>query len=225
MPVQPVTKVGRIEFCEEHIDQWTANAVPMGSSAPTVSSWSVKVAAARAAYQAQRTAMIAAKDATIEFNLAVQAMTQATSEIIKQVGAKATMGGDAIYALAGIPAPSTPAPRQPPGMPYEPKVGLDLSGALSLGWKCNNPPGTSGTMYQVYRRAGLSGSFVLLGGSGERKFTDDTIPSGATQLTYKIQGVRSTCVGPWAEFNVSFGTNANGVMFASLAATPAKLAA
>ena len=40
--------------------------------------------------------MIAAKNATINFNLAMQEMTDATSEIIKQVRAKAASAGDAL---------------------------------------------------------------------------------------------------------------------------------
>ena len=54
------------------------------------------------------------------------------------------------------------------------------------------------------------GAFEYLGGAGEKKWTDSTLPAGATQITYQIQAVRSTAVGPWAQFNVNFGVGNNG---------------
>ena len=60
-------------------------------------------------------------------------------------------------------------------------------------------------MYQICRRTAATGEFAYLGGAGEKKFVDTTVPAGAPQVTYQIQAVRSTAVGPWAQFNVNFG--------------------
>lgn len=104
----------------------------------------------------------------------------------------------------GISVRGTPAPRPAPGTPFKFVVTLQSDGSLMLGWKCNNPKGAGGTMYQVFRRVGTSGDFVYLGGSGKKDFVDATIPAGTSQVTYKIQAVRSTAIGEWAEYNVNF---------------------
>lgn len=106
---------------------------------------------------------------------------------------------------------ATPTPVPAPGTPFKFKVSLDQTGALTLGWKCVNPKGASGTMYQVWRKIGPTGSYEYLGGSGKKDFIDDSIPAGTSQLTYKIQGVRSSVVGAFAQYTVSFGTG-GGVM-------------
>jgi hypothetical protein len=72
------------------------------------------------------------------------------------------------------------------------------------------PAGHEGTIYNIFRRVGDSGEFAFIGGSGVREFTDETVPSGAALIMYKIQAVRSTAVGPYATFNVFIGTGAEG---------------
>ena len=122
--------------------------------------------------------------------------------------------------VRGIPQPVTEL-----GMPTNMKVSLEATGAVTLRWKCVSPRAT-GMVYQVFRRIG-DGPFEYLGGAGEKKFTDSTLPMGSSQVTYQIQAVRSTASGPWAQFNVNFGTTSGGgTMVASVTqSTPTKLAA
>ena len=216
MSVMPPAKVARIEFCENHVAPWTTNAVAIGTTAPAVTDLESKTLAARNAFNAQQAAQQAAKAATNDFNLAVQAMTDAAADIIKQIKTKAAISGNGVYSLAEIPAPATPTPRPPPGPITDFIVTLDGNGALNLKWKCINPPGASGTIYQVWRRIGASGDFVYLGGSGSKTLVDDTLPAGSASVTYQIQGVRSTTTGPWSQFNVNFGVSGAGVMTASV---------
>jgi hypothetical protein len=124
----------------------------------------------------------------------------------------------------GLSVRATPTPRPAPGKAYEFNATLMGDGSLDSKWKCNNPPGAAGTIYQIFRRTGAAGEFEYLGGVGERKFHDTTIPAGTATVTYKIQAVRSTAVGDWAEFNVNFGMSAGGGMTASVEPAP-KLAA
>ena len=59
-----------------------------------------------------------------------------------------------------------------------------------------------------------------------KEFTDQTVPAGSSQVTYQIQAVRSTAAGPWAQFNVNFGTSSGGTMISSITeSTPTKIAA
>lgn len=105
---------------------------------------------------------------------------------------------------------SQPSPRPVPGTPGDFTVELRGDGALQLRWKCANPPGTAGTIYQIARRIGATGEFVLLGGTGTKSYLDTTVPAGSTGVTYQIQAVRSTGVGLPAQFNVNFGVSASG---------------
>jgi hypothetical protein len=229
MGLIPDSKVGKIEFCENHVTPWTTNAVAMGSSAAAVTDWSAKTTAARAAYQAQQAAQSAAKDATNDLNVALDALMVATGAIIKQVRAKADMSGNSIYSLASLPVPPTPTPMPPPGKPTDLLVTLSETGALTLTWKCPNPTGSQGTIYQIWRRTSPTAAFEYLGGAGSKLFVDETIPAGSSQVTYQIQGARSTAVGEFAQFNVNFGVNTGGEMTASVSEGdgdgPAKIAA
>ncbi len=157
----------------------------------------------------------------------MDALTNSGNIVIEQVRTKARTAGDGVYPLANIPAPSAGTPKPPPGQPTDLKVALDATGALGLSWKCANPPGASGTTYNVFRRIGAVGEFTYLGGSGVREITDETVPAGSALVMYKIQAVRSTSVGPWNTFNVFFGVDTSGaamVTSVAVAASP-KMAA
>ena len=49
------------------------------------------------------------------------------------------------------------------------------------------------------------GAFSFVGGSGEKKYIDSTIPAGTPQVQYQVRGIRSTGAGDWAQHNVNFG--------------------
>lgn len=217
MSVIPETKVGKIDFCLRRVQPWTQNAVEMGSSAQAVADWSDQVLAVQSAYKAQQSAQLAARDATLHLNITLESLMDATASIIKQVRARADLAGDGVYALASLPVPAAPSPAPAPGKPDELSVQLDATGALILTWKCDNPAGTRGTMYEVRRQidAAAAGEFTYLGSTGSRKFIDATLPAGTAQVTYQIQAVRSTLAGPVARFIVNFGTGAAGQPAAS----------
>ncbi|HEV2295585.1 MAG TPA: hypothetical protein VGR35_17180 [Tepidisphaeraceae bacterium] len=134
-----------------------------------------------------------------------------------------TADPQSVYDLAQIPAPALPTPVTTLGMPANFTATLDQSGALTLKWKCASPR-ASGTVYQVWRRTTPAGEFTYLGGVGDKKDVDAAIPAGYSQVTYQIQAVRSTAVGPWAQFNVNFGVSTGGAMTASVELAP-KMAA
>ena len=224
VPSKPLEKV---QYYENHIAPFTTNATQIGLVTGDVTDLQARVTAARTAYEAHQAAMQTSKNATAAFNDAVAVLGVVGAALIKKIRAKAEQTGNRnVYTLAEIPAPATPSATPPPGKPTDLTVELDGNGAVILKFKCHNPAGSAGTMYQVYRSVG-DGPFQYVGGAGEKKFTDSTVPSGATKLTYQIQAVRSTAVGQWATFVVLFGTNAGGTTTASVkeaAGTP-KLAA
>jgi len=206
MGLLPNSTAGKIQFCESHLADWSANAVAIGSSAPEIAALTTKTESARAALTEQETAQETAKTKTAALRDAVDEMVLATSDLIKKVRAKAATAGNSVYQLANIPAPAVPSPVGAPGQPSNFKVSLGVDGAPAISWKCNNPAGCIGVIYQLWRRTTADGEFAYIGGTGARKFVDGTIPAGTSQVTYQMQAVRSTAAGPWAQFNVNFGT-------------------
>jgi hypothetical protein len=227
--ILPQGAVDRVAWFEAHTADWQTNAVAIGTTTTAVTALTTRVTAARAAFDAQQLAFEQAKAATQNFKDAVAAMTVAGAEIIKQVKAKAASGGNAVYTLALLPVPATPAPVPPPGTPTDFSATLNPDGSLKLRWKCANPANASGTIYQVSRKVGSggAGSFSIIGGCGTRTFDDPTVPAGVASVTYQVQAVRSTAAGVAAQFVVNFGVGGSGEAFASVvgaAGTP-KLAA
>lgn len=215
MPIIPEKAAEKIVFFEAHHAAWSANSVAIGSSAGEITALQALTTAARAKQVAQRLARQAARTATHEYAQAVAAMARAGSDVIKKIKAKAATGGDAVYNLAQVPPPATPSPIAPPGTPTQFRVTLRPDGALELAWKCANPRGSAGTIYQVSRKLGAgagagAGEFQIIGGSGIKKFIDGTVPAGVASVTYRVQAFRSTQVGMANNVTVNFGVGGGG---------------
>src|SRR5829696_8790374 len=112
------------------------------------------------------------KNATAELDAAIADLANAGGDLIKQIRAKAAVDGDNVYLLAQIPAPATPTPKGAPGTPLNFKVTLDQDGVITLDWKCANPAGATGTVYQVSRKLGgpdAAGDYAVVGTSGGKR--------------------------------------------------------
>jgi hypothetical protein len=183
---------------------WTAQAVNIGLTSPQMVTMSGLISTASDALTDQGNAQSAAKAATVTLHNAVQAMADYGSELIKEIKVKAGQVGPSVYALANIDPPAPPSPTPPPGPITNFVASFDGAAALILKWKCTSPNG--GAVYQLWRRVNLADEFTFIGASGAKEFTDATIPAGSSQVTYQIQATRPTGAGPWAQFNVTFGT-------------------
>jgi len=238
MGVVPDTRLGKIEFYEAHTllgGPWATNATAIGLTAAQVTALGTLTTQARAAFNAAEAARQAAKTATQNFYDKVRAMHNgpgAGSDMIQAIRNWAESKNDPnVYTLAQIPPPATPGVTPPPGTPFDFTIGLLQNGALELKWKCNNPSGTQGTIYEVKRRIGAAGNFNFVGASGVKAFTDDTVPAGSPSVTYQITAVRSTQRGNPAQFTVNFGVGGPGLTIESVTTEgaggggPVKLAA
>lgn len=220
MGIVPDTRLGKIEFYEAHISPWTTNAVAIGLTAGSVTALGTLTTNARKAFDAAEAARQAAKTATQAYYDAVRAMHSgpgAGADMIELIKNKAqTTNNPSVYTLAQIPPPATPGTTPPPGLPFDFTVGLLQNGALELKWKCNNPSGTQGTVYEVKRRTGATGAFGYVGSTGVKAFTDDTVAAGSPSVTYQVTAIRSTQRGNPGQFTVSFGVGGPGLTIASV---------
>lgn len=213
MRIVPKSLVDKVQFYETHLVPFTQNADAIGLSLEETSELAVKAAAAREALRARDAAESAARAATLAFNMAVDELGSLGASMILKIRATAEASGNRdVYALASIPPTAEGSPIPAPGKPYRLETRLDDDGSLLLTWKCDNPRGSSGTMYQIARRVNrpdhaTTGEFIPLAVVGEKQFRDETIPAGATAITYQVRAIRSTKQGAEAEFNVNFGSN------------------
>lgn len=214
MGIVPSSRLGKIEFYEAHIAPWTTNALEIGLAPASVTALGTATTAARSAYNAHLAALDASKAATQNFYDKVRDMHSdpgAGSDMIDTIKAFAQSSGNAnVYVLAQIPPPAVPGTVPPPGTPFDFAVSLLQSGALEFKWKCLNPVGSVGTIYEVQRKIG-TGGFAFIGGIGVKTFLDETLPVGSAPVTYKITAVRSTARGNPAQFTVSFGVGGQTV--------------
>lgn len=217
MAILPSKTQDLLDFCDAHAGIFTANAVAIGLSAPQALAFKTAAGAARANYNSAIAADNAKKAATLTSQMSVAALRKLAGETIAIIkafaDASATPPGPAsIYTLANIPMPATPQPAPAPGTPTDFVATLDQSGVVTLKWKCANPPGIGGTIYECQRKI-AGGDFVFVGASGTREFSDTTLPAGSVGVTYQITATRSTVRGNPAQFNVNFGVGGGGGMF------------
>lgn len=212
MSLIPDSIDGKIQFFQSKTAPWAANSVAIGTTAGAVTALTTKVTTAQTKLANAIAAREASKNATADLDLAIRDLVGAGSDIIKQIRAKAATDGPSVYILAQIPAPATPTPVGPPGQPTDFAAKLNPDGSLRLTWKCANPAGAGGTIYQVARKVGPGGGgdFAMVGATGNKAFDDATVPAGVPSVTYQVVACRSTAIGTAGQFTVNFGVSTAG---------------
>ena len=212
MPIVPDTRLGKLEFYEEHLPPWMEHTAAIGLDPALVTALSARAAATRAAYEAHRRAQEAARAAAQRYFALVGELHGAPgagSDMIDMIKNHAQTRDDpGVYALAQLPPPATPTTPPPPGTPSKFSVRLLENGAIDLRWKCQNPSGTRGTMYEILRSE-RGGPMAFVASVGTKRFVDRTIPEQAGPLTYQITALRSTSRGKPARVTIRFGEAGN----------------
>ncbi len=217
----------RAEFlgwCQTHEKIFVDNAAALGLTPAQTTAFKTATDGTTAALTNQEQVKQAAKVATQEAADAFTTLRASAGETVGLIKAFAESQPDpnVVYNLAQIPPPAQPTPWPPPGQPTHLTVTLDPAlGALTLHWKAANPPGTTGTSYIVTRRLAGESTFSVVGVTGQKQFTDQTVPAGQTSVQYLVQGQRADSRGPVSTIlTVNFG-KAPGEMTTSTATAPA----
>lgn len=229
MPTYPSSpRAAFLQWCQAHVNVFSTQAANIGLTDAQALAFQAAVAAAAGSLIDVQSAKDASRAATAAATDRFSLLRSSAAEMVRTIRTFAENSGTQaeVYQLAQIPSPATPTPAPPPGQPYMPRVVLLESGAIRLSWKCVNPAGTQGTIYEVRRRLGGQGAFAFIGASGVKSFDDATIPAGSSQVTYEVTAVRSTQRGAPAQFNVNFGIGGPGLVSVSEGSTQGvKLAA
>ncbi len=209
MSTVPIKYPEAIAWVNTHVPIWTAAAASIGldpTQPVTLDALATAASDAKAAYDAAKSQSDSLYEA---YQLAAKEMrTQATAQVGQiRSFAKGSSNPGAVYTAAQIPAPADRTPKPAPGTPALFTVGLDQSGALSVKFKCPNPPRVGALSYIVERSIGSQQPFVYLMTAAERSFDDDTVPYGSGDVTYRVTAQSPTKKGLPGYFTVRFGVN------------------
>lgn len=216
MALLPQSRAEQIIFFEAHLPLWQADPASIGLSPAQVAVLAAQIASARAALTAAEIQRIEAMSATEKFHIEADGMTDTGSDLIRLIRAHAAITNDPdVYARSGLPIPKTGGVLPPPGTPRSFQLEVHQDGGILLTWKCPQPRGASGTLYEIERLIGrptASNRSAIIATVGQRRFLDTTLPAqagagGADGITYTITALRGTQRGSPAQFRFRIGAS------------------
>lgn len=207
-----------IRFFETREEKWDDAPTTLGLSVSQVTALKTFVGNARSAFENAEKAKVAARDATADKNDKVSLLRNYGANLVGIIKAFADAQANpaAVYTAASIPLPGT---TPTPSLKTATNVIADpnADGTVTVKWKAEDQ--MPGAVYTVWRKLGASGQFAQIATTGERKFTDFTVPAGTAVASYYLRTVKGTeTLPPSEQATVNFGTSgASGVSNAQAA--------
>ena len=230
MATYPRDRAQFLVWSEAHAPLWSSVGTTVGLTTGQINEYKSAVDNLRQKVTAQQVAKDALRAATEAAADAERDTKLLTSDLVRSIRAFATNSANpaVVYQTAQIPAPSSGTPVPPPGQPTDFRIELNSNGSITIRWKCANPEGSGSVVYFVQRKLLGETNFSIIGGSGEKAFTDETLPVGIDGATYIISAQRGQVSGqPSRQLTVTFGSGGAeraGLKYAE-GNTTAKLAA
>jgi hypothetical protein len=205
--IQGNTRSQRLAFGEAHGLLWKTGFASIGITEPEGTAYSVKVEAARTAYDAMVLAHNAAKAATLNWYTKCDDMSDDASILLGKIKsyARAQADPNAVYVAAQIPAPAAPVPAGPPTDCTDLTANLNNDGSVSLAWKGTT---RSGQFFSVWRKLAGESAWTQMGSVAAKAFTDTEVPEGITGGQYVVKAHRGT--------QTSFGCEPVGIIFGTV---------
>ncbi len=174
------------------LPSWHENAELIGITPEEADEVQALLDEAKAKMFAADEARIAARNATIDFHTAAEALQHLASATVRRIRAYAELTANPqVYALAAITPPKKPA-RQlpPPGTPVVRTLRLEY-GRVEVRWTAKHPAGMANVVYHVSREITCaaqpsSPTTEQLGTTGERTYLDHSLPPGVLAVRYLI---------------------------------------
>jgi hypothetical protein len=184
MPLLPDDRIGRIEFFEERIPQWTAQAASIGLSETQITELDQRTQTARASYAAAKLAATQRKTATTKLRTDSASMRTYGAALLATIKAYAEATSDpSVYDKALIDPPAPRGDGTPPDQPSVLRATLATDGSLELTWKGKGP---AGTRYDVTRLLPGESVFKVIGDTSKKRLVDNSIPAGTSQVLYRV---------------------------------------
>jgi hypothetical protein len=182
-----------LDWFNERIDLWVANALLVGLSAEMVSSFKAELEAVNAQRADTMQKRNASRAATSKLNDLAEATRATGASLIATIKAYAAATGDPdVFDLSQVPPPKPAAPLPPPVAPTNVTCALQPSGAIRIDWD-----GTvaHGVTYMVFRRTDPGTGFgpqTLVGSIGARTLVDSGLTGCVQTVGYQVRAVRGT---------------------------------
>ncbi len=190
MRVLPKTRIGRIEWFEQRLADWSDDPGAIGLTGAQTLELAALVAAARQGHTRAEQARADARSATVGYHDAEGALSHSGSDLVAAVKAFAETSGDAgVYVRANVPPPSTPAPAGDPEPPTAVVGEITSDGAVRLAWKGSL---AHRTFYEVLRRLEGEETWTLIASVGAKGFVDMDVPVGTGGVSYRVRARRGT---------------------------------
>jgi hypothetical protein len=204
MAVLPDRIDDRIQWFENRITGWSANASQIGLTSQQCAALSSAIVAARKAFAAAEVARIASKNATLTQKTAYTIMSDLGADALKFIKAYAESQPtpDTVYSLASVPPPAAPSPAGPPAAPTNVVADPNADGTITVKWKGST---ANQTFFTIWRKAG-TGTWSQIGSTASKKFIDAQVPGGVSSVRYMLRAQRGTTLSPASEeVIVNFG--------------------
>jgi hypothetical protein len=216
MATQRITRSPRpaaVSFAAAHVEPFTDNAALLGLPPGLLAAYTGAVQEARDALAQVEAARQAYKAAAALAESRCNALNRVMTRAVETIDLTASTAADpsVLYQAAQLIPPNTPGVMPAPGRCDSFKAALNSDGSVTISWKCRNPDNAHGTIYQVLRRLPGEGTFKQVELTARKRFRDATLPAGAGQAQYTVQGRRGNTLGPLsAAFTVLLGAAQGG---------------
>jgi hypothetical protein len=195
MPIVPETIDAALLWAADHIATWDAAVTAGGVSgafglvAADITALETALSTAQTDRAAAVGARITSTTATTTQNASMDELRDLLAIAISKIRVAASVAADpnTVYAGAEIPPKSNPTPAPAPTPPTNVQGELTNDGFVLLSWSATR---TNGDYWSVWRQLSTGGGLVLVGTTASKKFTDDTVPTGAEWAQYRVRSHR-----------------------------------
>jgi hypothetical protein len=214
MTTYPQNRKDFLIWADAHVDLWVAVAAQIGLTPAQATNFRTKITEFRERTVSQEQARLNYSAETEGANVSYNTARTLTSDLVRAIRSFAVnTNNPAVYQIAQIPAPADPGVVPPPGQPTDFRIGLNTDGSITIRFKAVHPKGSNNVIYFVQRKLAGETVFTLIGGTGERRYTDTTLPVGVDGATYIITGQRGGVQGePSSQLAVTFGSGGDGAV-------------
>lgn len=202
-----------LAWFEQHVAQWEESPGAFGVPEAKIDELRAALDRARADFNAANAARLASQQATVAQNESLRAMRTLGSGIVNSMKAFIEQSEDSsLWGASGLEPVAPRGSLPPPNAPTRLSTRLGSEGHVTVVWKGRQPKGVDGVVYFI-KRSLNGGPYTLLASTGDKSFTDGTVPAGTHNVAYIVTAKRGGQESPQSPAVVAyFGTRPSGTL-------------
>lgn len=195
MPLVPDPIDAALLWATDHIATWDAEVTAggpggaYGLDAADITALELALSTADGNRDAAISARAESKSATLLQNSSMDELRDLLAIAVSKIRVFASEASDpnVVYAAMDVPPKADPTPAPAPTPPTNVQGELTNDGYVALSWTATR---LNGDFWSVWRQLSTGGSLTLIGTTASKKFTDDSIPTGAQWAQYRVRSHR-----------------------------------